>query len=598
LLSQLPFTLSSLHKAYAEGVSVTDVMAEVDRRISGVNDPGIFISRTSSSERAIAVAALDEFNPKQKPLWGIPFVVKDNIDVAGLPTTAGCPEFAYTPSENAFAVQLLINAGAVVIGKTNLDQFATGLVGVRTPYPIPRNALESGMVPGGSSSGSAVAVAHGLVSFSLGTDTAGSGRVPAGLNNIVGLKPSLGAISATGVVPACRSLDTISIFALTVSDANEVFRTAAQFDSHDVYSRQFTTGKPIKTPTSFTVAIPDSSSLIIDEPAQKISFDATIEQLIKMGATVTPIDFTPFYEAAKLLYEGPWVAERHAATESFLKKNAKAMFPVTRTIIEQALSFSATDAFNAQYRLNALKRDVAPFLSACDFLCVPTFPGFCSLKAVEQEPVAANARLGTYTNFVNLMDLCGITVPTSTRDDGRPGSVTLIAQSGEDAYVAGIADALHRQANANFGATNWQEFGSSEHLPLTTENETAITAVGAHMRDLPLNHQLTNLGARFLYATKTAPEYKLIRLQGGPPLRPGLIRQTEGTEIELEVWAIPSKNVGAFISQIPSPLGIGKVKLNSGEHVLGFICEAIGKLESQDITEFGGWRNYIASQSN
>ena len=358
VLNQLSFTLTSLHNAYAEGISVTDVMAEVERRITAVNDPGIFISRPSRQSLSDCLAALGEFDPQQKPLWGIPFVVKDNIDVAGLPTTAACPEFAYTPNEHAFAVQLLVDAGAVVIGKTNLDQFATGLVGVRTPYPVPKNALDETIVPGGSSSGSAVAVAHGLVSFSLGTDTAGSGRVPAGLNNIVGLKPTLGAISATGVVPACRSLDTISIFALTVADANQVFSVMAKPDTHDIYSRAIKTGKPIKTPTSFTVAVPDNASLIIDEPAQAASFENTLAQLKAMGGVIVPVDFTPFYDTAKLLYEGPWVAERYAATEAFLATSAEQMFPVTRTIIEQAKLFSATDAFNAQYKLMAFKKQV------------------------------------------------------------------------------------------------------------------------------------------------------------------------------------------------------------------------------------------------
>lgn len=597
MLNSLPFTLPSLHKAYTDGVSVLDILTEINRRIDAVNDEGIFISRFSNEDLIKTVSNLGAFDPEKKSLWGIPCVVKDNIDVAGLPTTAGCPAFAYSPTNNATAVQYLIDAGAIVIGKTNLDQFATGLVGVRTPYPVPKNAVDPSIVPGGSSAGSAVAVSHGFVCFSLGTDTAGSGRVPAALNNIIGLKPTLGAVSNTGVVPACKTLDTISIFALTTSDASNVLSVMAHYDPQDSFSRVLITGRPIKIPTSLTIAIPDEASLIFDEDSQRDSFNQAIFALEEMGATLIRVDFTPFFAASKLLYEGPWIAERHAAIGSFIAESPEHVVPVTRNLIEKSLNFFATDAYKGQYKLAELKQDVAPVFAACDLLCVPSIPGFCSLVDIIQEPLAANARLGTYTNFVNLMDLCGIAIPVATRNDDRPGGVTLIALAGEDQYISGIADALHRKANVKLGATNWTIGTENNSLPLVTNTEMTIAAVGAHMSGLPLNYQLTDLGARYLFTTKTVATYKLVRLAGKSPLRPGLIREANGAAIEVEVWALPLANVGAFITQIPAPLGMGKVQLNDGTETLGFICEAIGEVGAEDISEFGGWRRYLASQS-
>jgi allophanate hydrolase len=431
-----PPTLAGLCAAYAEGCDPAEVIEALLARLAAVDDPAIFLHVGDRDSLLRAARALGRWDPS-KPLWGIPFAVKDNIDVAGMPTTAACPAFAYTPDRDAFVVARLRAAGAIPVGKTNLDQFATGLVGVRSPYGVPRNALDPEIVPGGSSSGSAVAVARGIVPFALGTDTAGSGRVPAALNGIVGLKPSLGALSATGVVPACRTLDTISVFAQTVEEAYTVFRAAAAFDPADAYARPIAVPPlPAPLPAPRIVA-PDTGSLVFfGDSLQAADFEASLDRLARSGARIERRDFTPFHDVAGMLYDGAWVAERYAAIEPVIEAHPDAIHPVTRAIIERAETLSAVDAFRGLYRLEELRRAVAPILAAADMLCVPSIPTFYSLADLEADPVTPNANLGTYTNFVNLLDLCALAVPTGRRGDGRPGGVTLIARSGGDGRIA------------------------------------------------------------------------------------------------------------------------------------------------------------------
>ncbi|TVP73609.1 MAG: allophanate hydrolase [Rhodobacteraceae bacterium] len=595
---ELSFDIAALHAAYAAGLSPRAVMIEALRRIEASNDPAIFISLRPEPAILADVSALPPFDPDMYPLWGVPFAIKDNIDMDGLPTTAACPAYAYAPESDAFVVARLRAAGAIALGKTNLDQFATGLVGVRSPYGVPKNAVDASIVPGGSSSGSAVAVARGIVSFALGTDTAGSGRVPAALNNIVGLKPSLGALSATGVVPACRTLDTISIFALTVPDAWSAFRAACGHDPDDAYSRRLPAPPLAAPPARITIAVPDARSRqFFGDDAQAASFSAALDQLRSLDAQIVEIDFSPFHDVARMLYEGAWVAERMTVVEDLMRRDPAALHPVTAQIIGAADALSAADAFKGIYRLADLRRRAETLMAGADLLCVPSVPTFYTVADLAADPVGPNSRLGTYTNFVNLMDMCGIAVPVAARSDGRPGSVTLLARCGQDVLAAGWAQALQDASAPPMGATGTPLPRITLPRAAPLPDETAIALVGAHMAELPLNHQITSLGGRFLEATETAPEYRFFALAGGPPARPGLLRvAAQGASVALELWSVPTSRLGALLVQIPSPLGLGRVTLVDGRDVVGFLVEPAGLDQAEDITSHGGWRAYLATR--
>ncbi|OWU82984.1 allophanate hydrolase [Oceanicola sp. 22II-s10i] len=589
MIKDLPFTLPSLRAAYDAGTTPAEVIAEAFARLDAVNDPGILIH----DGREAAMAAAAALGPRDgRPLWGVPFLVKDNIDVAGMPTTAACPDFAYMPETDAFVVARLLAAGAICLGKTNLDQFATGLVGVRSPYPVPLNAIDPAIVPGGSSSGSAVGVAHGIAAFSLGTDTAGSGRVPGALNALVGLKPSLGALSGSGMVPACRTLDTISVFAFTVADAWDVFAVAQAEDPADAYSRAFPAPRLSAMPSVPRIGVPTANTLeTAGDADQAASFRETVTRLRTAGAEVVEIDFTPFYEVARLLYEGAWVAERTAAIGARLTEKPETLHPVTLQIVGSGVSLTAVDAFRAQYRLAALRKICMAALDGIDMLCVPTIPRFVTVEEIIADPIGPNSMLGTYTNFVNLLDLCGLAVPCGTRRDGRPASVTLLGRAGHDARLAAVGMMLEA---GPMGATGWTRSAPPALPDSAGADELEVLVCGAHMSGLPLNGELTRLGARFLRACRTAPGYRLYALAGGPPERPGLSRQSgAGTGIAAEIWALPRAGVGAFLAGIPAPLGLGSVTLDDGSSVKGFICEAAGLDGARDITEFGGWRDYL-----
>ena len=581
--------IAALQAAYAEGRRPEDVVDAVYDRIAAVDDPGIFITRTARDAAKAAATALGTHDPG-RALWGIPFAVKDNIDVAGLPTTAACPAFAYTPAASAPAVERLIAAGAILIGKTNLDQFATGLVGVRTPYPVPRNAYDPAVVPGGSSSGSAVAVAQSIVSFALGTDTAGSGRIPAALNNLVGLKPSLGAISARGMVPACRTLDTISVFAGTVDDAWRVYEQIAAFDPADPFSRPVTLGPIDTTPGSLRLGIPRVEDLewFGDDPAAQAWRDA-LELYRTLGAAFVEIDMRPFFATAELLYTGPWVAERHAATRAFLAEHRTAMLPVTRGIIEGAARFSATDTFEGFYSLMARRREVAPILESVDALCVPSLPRIPTVAEVAADPLGPNTRLGLWTNSVNLLDLAALAIPGPFRRDKRPAGVTLIGAHGEDRHLAAIGRVLH--AAADNAAAIPDAPAETELAPGMIE----IAVVGAHMSGMALNGELTEAGGVFRRAGATTASYRLYALPGSPPSRPGLLRvDSDGVAIEAEVWALPVAAFGTLVAAIPAPLTIGGVQFADGTRPKGFLVEAIAVAKAEDISALGSWRAFVA----
>ena len=585
-------TIGTLLAAHSAGKALTATIEETYDRIERHDDPALFIAIRPKAEALAIAERLQAAGPEGKPLYGVPFVVKDNIDVAGLPTTAACPAFAYSPGKSAFAVDRLERAGAIVIGKTNLDQFATGLVGVRSPYGIPRNALKPDLIPGGSSSGSATAVGAGLVPFSLGTDTAGSGRVPAALNGIVGLKPSLGALSTSGVVPACRTLDTISVFAGNVADAFAVYEAACAFDESDAYARLFPPPALSALPGGIRLGVPRADQRqFFDDAMASAAFLQDLELARSLGARIVEFDFEPFAEVARALYEGPWVAERYSAVKALIESNPGALHPVTRAIIEGARKFDAISAFEAFYRLADQKRKTAHVWSEFDAMLVPTAPRLYTVAEVEADPIRLNSRLGTYTNFVNLLDLCAIAVPSSLRGDGLPSSVTLIAPSGADGLIAGVAAAIHARSSTSVSPPP-----PTQARPRSGRVEIAV--VGAHLSGLPLNRELVELGGVFSREVETTPDYRLFALPGSFPAKPGLLRVGDGAgaAIKAEVWTLEPAGFGAFVARIPAPLGIGSIRLKDGGSVKGFLVEAEAVKAAEDVSRFGGWRAYLKSR--
>ncbi len=592
------FDLTTLRAAYGEGLDPREVMRAVAARIERLGDPGIFLSRFSPATLEGFVDALGPFDPLGKPLWGIPFAIKDNIDCAGLPTTAACPAFAFTPERSAEAVRRLIGAGAIPVGKTNLDQFATGLVGVRTPHPVPLNAFDRTLVPGGSSSGSAVAVATGLVSFALGTDTAGSGRVPAGLNNIVGLKPTLGAVPVRGVLPACQTLDCVSVFALTGSDAWTVLTAMAGYDAEDPWSRRAVLGAPGPSGPR-RLGIPDRSSRIFlgDEQAAR-AFDQALALLRHAGHGLIEVDLSPFFAVARLLYDGPWVAERYQAIRTFIERSPEALHPTTLAITQGARDKSAADAFAGLYRLAALRRATEAVWTGIDALVVPTFPRPVTIAETAADPIGPNAGLGTYTNFVNLLDLCALAVPGPFRADGCPAGITLVGPASQDGSLLTIGTDFHRQSAVPLGATGVAQPARAAPAGPAEDDTVELCVVGAHLSGLPLNHELVALGARRRREVATRPDYALYALPGTVPAKPGLVRVADGrgTAIATEVWSLTPAAFGRFVAAIPAPLGIGTVRLADGSTPKGFLCEAIATEGARDVSGFGGWRRYVAAR--
>jgi allophanate hydrolase len=584
--------ISGLRTGYlANRFTPAEVMARLMDRADSAEQRHIWITRLSRDQVMSYVRALQPRSIEDLPLYGIPFVIKDNIDLAGVPTTAACPPFAYVPTRSATVVERLLEAGAIPLGKTNLDQFATGLVGTRSPHGACRNSFNGAYISGGSSSGSAVAVATGLASFSLGTDTAGSGRVPAAFNNLVGLKPSLGRVSTRGVVPACRSLDCVSIFALTARDAASVLNVAEGFDPEDPYARPV--GNVAIPQLRFGVPRREQLQFFGDSEYARL-FDAAIARLESSGGTRVEIDFTPFLDAARLLYDGPWIAERYAAVGRFMETHPEALFPVTAQVIAGGKKPSAVEAFEGEYRLKTLKRASESAWSQVDFIVTPTAGTIYSIAAVDADPIRLNATLGYYTNFMNLFDLAGVGVPAGFRSDGMPFGITLVGPSSSDRALLALADTVHRSSATTLGATNAPLSAASAEAPTLAGGYAALAVCGAHMQGLALNDQLRDRGGYFLRRARTSPNYRLFALPGGPPHRPGLMRVPGGgAAIDLEVWALPMEHLGSFAAGIPAPLGIGKVELETGAVVCGFICEGYAASGATDITGFGGWRAYV-----
>ena len=600
-MNPLSLDLSSLQMAYA-AKTLTPTQLVEDILVRTADDPNtVWIHRLSDDALRAHAKRLEGLDASRLPLYGIPFAIKDNMDLAGVPTTAGCREFAYTPERSAFVVQTLIDAGAIPIGKTNLDQFATGLNGTRSPWGACRNSFDANYVSGGSSSGSAVAVAKGYVSFALGTDTAGSGRVPAAFNNLVGHKPSLGWLSATGVVPACRSVDTISILALTPQDAEIITAVAAVFDAADPFARPLQGhGFDFGRASAWKVGIPAASQLEFfgDADAQSL-FTQAVERMTSLGAECVEIDLQPFLDAARLLYEGPWVAERYAAIRPFFDAHPSAPLSVIQTILNGAKTWSAADAYSHGYQLKALKRRCDAVWQGVDCILTPTAGTIYTIAQMQADPIKLNSNLGYYTNFMNLLDYAATAVPAGFTSNGMPFGVTVFAPGHQDGPLLRLAQkmhlALHAGLDAGLGATGLRAPPAPATGPSLPSAQVQVAVCGAHLSDLPLNGQLTSRQGRLIRTVLSSAEYRLYALPGGPPHRPGMVRVTDGgAAVEMEVWELPAHAFGSFVAGIPAPLGIGVVRLADGTAVQGFVCEAAAAQGAEDITHYGGWRAFLS----
>jgi allophanate hydrolase len=590
-------TVAAIVAAHRAGtLSPAETVARSYRRIHDYNDAAVFISLRDEKDAVREAEALRAKDAEELPLFGVPVAVKDNIDAKGMPTTAACPAFSYLPSHDATSVAKLRAAGAIIIGKTNLDQFATGLVGVRSPYGIPNNPIRADLIPGGSSSGSAIAVAAGLVPLALGTDTAGSGRVPAMLNNVVGLKPSLGLISTAGVVPACRTLDCVSVFSLTVDDAMMALQAMAGPDGADPFSRSRPLAEMTAFPAQLRLGIPRPGQLIFfgDHDSEK-AYGKALTRWTGLGARLVEFDLEPFYETARLLYEGPWVAERYLVIRNLLASSPDSIHPVTREIMAAGARLTAADTFAALYRLQALRRVAERAFNTIDTLVLPTAPTVYSTAQVLANPIELNSRLGTYTNFVNLLDLCGLALPAAIRPDGIPFGITLLAPAGHDALLASIGRVFHADTQLKVGAKGVMQPPLAVVPVSANADEIPIAVVGAHLSGMVLNFELRSLGGRLLEQTVTAPDYKLYALDTTPP-KPGMLRVEagKGSPIELEVWALSASAFGKFVATIPPPLSIGTIRLADGRGVKGFLAEPAALADARDISAFGGWRAFMA----
>lgn len=590
------WTLEDWLKAQQNGQSLERLVSLVDslhKHQASTQDPAwIYIASTHDIERQWKKVNEAKEQGQDLPLFCVPFAIKDNIDHQDWPTTAACPAFTYHAKKDAYVVQQLKKAGAILIGKTNLDQFATGLVGTRSPFGAVPNTFKPEYVSGGSSSGSASVVARGIVPFSLGTDTAGSGRVPAGFNNIVGLKPTRGWLSTSGVVPACRSLDCVSVFALRVDDALRVAEIAGQQDLNDPYSRSRSTSAALSLPSRPRFAIPKQLAFFGDNQMRD-AFNVACEELKKL-ADIEEIDYTPFEQLATLLYQGPWVAERTHAVSTILSSNPAAMDKTVYSIVSQGDKFSALDYFEAEYRRQQLSRDIQLALEGFDALIVPTSPTIRTLAEMEIEPIKYNSEFGTYTNFTNLADLSALALPAGFRQDGLPSGITMIGVAWHDYALADFGLRWQAHLSLPMGTTP-KHFVTIDAKPTPKLEDTVrLAVVGAHLTGMPLNFQLTDRGARLVCKTKTSAEYSLYALANTTPPKPGLVKvNAKGTSIKVEVWDIPLTHFASFVEEIPSPLGIGNLTLIDGTVVKGFICEPYALSDATDISHYGGWRAYL-----
>jgi len=571
-------SVGALVAAYQNGSSrPAEELTACVARIQSEGERPIWISTFDEQQVLAQLDAADSSGP----LYGVPFAVKDNIDVAGLPTTAACPDFSYLPVRHAPVVERLVQAGAIVIGKTNLDQFATGLVGTRTPYGACSSVFDSRYISGGSSSGSAVAVAKGQVAFSLGTDTAGSGRVPAAFNALVGLKPTRGVLSTRGVVPACRSLDCVSLFTRSVADAELLFEVCAGYDADDAFSREreAVTGlgdMPLR------IGVPQARDLEFFGDLESADlFLAAVERVKGWGAEIVRFDYAPFRETAALLYAGPWVAERLTTVAALLERKPEALHPVVRAICENGRNFGAAEGFLAQYRLGELRLRARAALAGCDVLLLPTAPSHYTIEELLENPVELNSRLGTYTNFVNLLDFSALAVPAGFKASGLPFGVTFMAPAFHDMRLTALGRRFVDEPEAGAKPASGCVW---------------LAVAGAHLTGQPLNHELATRGAQRIKTTKTAPEYRLYALDT-VPAKPGLahVPGEAAHAIEVEVWELTERAFGDFVAHVPAPMTIAMTRLSDGSLVKGFSCEPYALEGAREISEYGGWRAFRAA---
>ncbi len=601
-------SISILNTRYQQAeLTPAELLKTLRQQMIEQADYHAWITILSESDLDQYINGLTDKSPATHPLYGIPFAIKDNIDLAGMPTTAACPAYSYTPETSAPVVQLLIEAGAIPMGKTNLDQFATGLVGTRSPFGEGINTFQPDYISGGSSAGSAIATALGQVSFALGTDTAGSGRVPAVFNNLIGHKPTKGLLSTRGVVPACRSLDCVSLFTLNAEDAAKVWDVVAIYDDQDPYARK---NRPhnlsryfAPETDTFTFGIPEHLAAESDESVgnhheiETLFFDS-IKALEALGGTAVPLPFDDFLAAARLLYEGQWVAERWVATQDVKPED---MLPVIEQIIKPADSLLAADLFKAQYKLQALKKRCDALVEQVDFIVAPTTPAIYTREQVAHDPIGLNAKLGTYTNFMNLLDYAATAVPTGMTQVGVPWGVTLFSTPHSDIQLLSYAALLHQHCMKTQGATPHSIVKTKHAIQLTNSGIAChaktidVVVCGAHLSGQPLNWQLTERGATHIASPRSAPCYELYALSDGK--RPAMVRnEAANSPIEVEVWRMPSEHFGSFVAGIPAPLGIGKVELEDGRWLSGFICENGGIKDAKNISHYGGWRAWLAKK--
>ncbi|WP_432653145.1 allophanate hydrolase [Salibacterium salarium] len=574
---QIPLKVETLRQAYRhDETTPTRVVEEIIEKARAEADKNIWITEPDMSFIAPFIEKLETIDFDDAPLWGVPFAMKDNIDLEGMPTTAGCEDYTYTPSEHAAVVKRLIKAGAIPVGKTNLDQFATGLVGTRSPYGETHNSLKDELISGGSSAGSPVAVARGQAAFALGTDTAGSGRVPAALNELVGFKPSLGAWPTKGVVPACESLDCVTVFTHNLKDALLVDEVVRGEDPEDPWSKPMDAVSPA-TPETFLLPKEKPGFYGPFATEYRKAWEKAVARIESLDVSVEYIDTTLFSEAASILYGGPWIAERWAALGTFIENHPNSAFPVTEQVLRSGAGdqYNAASVFEAMHTLQDMKRQTNQLLKNA-VLVMPTCGGTWTREEVRNNPIQTNSDMGRYTNHCNLLDLSAIAVPGDVAGDDLPFGITLFGLSEEESLVLGGA-ALFTGERMRFSKD------------LSNENSTLIAVCGLHMRGYPLESQMNEHNARFVRNAYTAPTYKLYKLST-EPAKPGMVKQSaDGGAIHVELWEMPVDKLGSFTAKIPSPLGMGKIELENGEEVPGFVCEGWVEKEAEDITSLGSW---------